>query len=420
MSIEVYVVLISLLFSALFSGVEIAFISANKLKLEIAKEDGLTNKLLSHITQNPSNFIATTLVGNTLSLSVYGVFMAKIIEPILTENLPISINNNLSIFLLQISISTALVLLTAEFMPKSLFLISPNKLLRFFTLPITIVYYILYPFVFLIVELSKIVITKVFRLNFSTESPAFGLTDLSHLVANSADNNEYVDNEVDTKILNNAIEFKTVKVRECMIPRTEMEAIDIEDGIDELLKAFNETGHSKILIYKESIDNILGYCESKQMFKKPENIKEILRALIIVPETMLANDLLVQFIQDKKHIALVVDEFGGTAGIVTMEDIIEEILGDIQDEHDEESLLEQVIDDSTYILSARHEIDYLNEKYNFNFQEGDYETIGGYLLSIFKNIPSENEIIETDFFIFEIIQTQNNRIETIRVSKKEK
>jgi len=245
--------------------------------------------------------------------------LSKFLEPILVRHLPEAVNNDFMVFITQITGSTILVLLTAEFMPKSLFLIAPNKILKFFTIPFAIIYVILYPFVLFIVELSKLVITKVFLLCFFSESPAFGLTDLNHLVANTVENHdEEAEHEVDTKILHNALEFKSVKIRECMVPRTEMEAIDIDDGIEELSKAFNESGHSKILIYKESIDNILGFCESKQMFKKPEKIKDIMRSLIIVPETMLANELLVQFIQDKKHIALVVDEFGGTGGIVTM------------------------------------------------------------------------------------------------------
>ncbi len=397
----------------MFSGLEMAFISGSRLQLEIGKDSGINGKLLAIMAKDPSKFIATTLVGNTLALSLYGIFMARFLEPHLIQWVP----NEVAVFFLQIGISTALVLIVAEYMPKSLFLIAPNKILRYLALPMFLVFIILYAFVIVIVELSKFVITKILRLEFSTVTPAFGLTDLNHYVEQTIENlDAEAEHEVDAKILHNAIEFKHLRLRECMIPRTEIEAIDMEDGIEALSEAFVKTGHSKILIYDESIDNIKGYCQSKQLFKKPGSIKDILISLIIVPETMLANELLVQFIQDNKSIALVVDEFGGTAGIVTMEDVIEEILGDIQDEHDEEELLEQKIDDNTFLFHARHEVDYINEKYDLSLQEdGDFETLGGLILMIYKNIPKEGDVIESEQYVFEVIQTQNNRIETVKV-----
>ncbi len=410
-------VIITLILSAMFSGLEIAFISGSRLQLEIGKDSGVSGRVLAVLAKDPSRFIATTLVGNTLSLSLYGIYIARILEPMLHNHLPVQVNNDVTVFFAQITLSTALVLLTAEFMPKSLFLISPNKILKVFAIPMAIVYFILYVFVFVIVELSKLVITKILRLEFSTGLPAFGLTDLNHFVAQTVENiDEEADHEVDAKILHNALEFKSVKVRECMVPRTEMAAVDIEDGIEALKAAFIESKFSKILIYKDSIDNILGFCQSKQMFKKPEEIKEILKSMIIVPETMLANELLVQFIQNNKSIALVVDEFGGTAGVVTMEDVIEEILGDIQDEYDEEELLEERIDDRTYLFSARHEVDYLNETYHTNLPEGDYETLGGFILHVHKDIPEQGIVIESVRHIFEVVETENNRIESIKMT----
>ena len=417
MSPEAIIIIVSLIFSAMFSGIEIAFISGDKLQMELGKDKGLTDRIVAFLANNPTQFIATTLVGNTLSLALYGAYMARILEPVIEAGLPTALNTELTVFLLQIIISTGLVLLTAEFLPKSLFLIAPIRVLKVFAIPMSAVYILLYPFVYFIVALSRLVITRVLRLEFSTTLPAFGLTDLNSYVQRSlTDEEDDDDNEIDVKILHNALEFKTLRVRECMIPRAEIVAVNIEDGIEALNKTFVESGHSKILIYENSIDNILGYCHSLNMFKKPTDIRQILHSLIIVPETMLANELLVQFIRENRGIALVVDEFGGTAGMVTMEDVIEEILGDIQDEHDEEQLLEQKLNEDTYLFSARHEIDYLNDKYNFNLPQGEYETLGGLILSIHKDIPNENDVIEHEDIVFQVVQKENNRIETIKIN----
>ncbi len=411
------IVLVSLLFSAIFSGVEIAFVSSDKLYIELLGQQGtLAGKILSRFSKKPAHFIATTLVGNTVALVIYGIFMAAILEPMLHNALPEALNNSGFILLAQTLGATLVVLITAEFTPKSLFLLNPHRMLKIFALPMQLIYWLMQPVVFVVVTLSKIMIVKVLRLEYSEDEPVFGLTDLNNYLHRLQENPAEDQIEVDTKIFNNALEFKTVRVRECMIPRTEIVAVDIEDGLEELKKAFIDSGHSKILIYKETIDDIIGYCSSQELFKKPKSITDILSPIIIVPETLLANELMIQFINERKSLALVVDEFGGTSGIVSIEDIIEEIFGEIQDEHDDEDLVEQKLSDNTYLLSARHEIDYLNDKYLWNIPEGDYDTLGGYILSVHEDIPNLNQIIEIPPFTFTITSIQETRIDVVRMS----
>jgi len=411
------IVLVSLLFSAIFSGVEIAFVSSDKLYIELLGQQGtLAGKILSRFSKKPAQFIATTLVGNTVALVIYGIFMAAILEPMLHNALPEALNNSGFILLAQTLGATLVVLITAEFTPKSLFLLNPHRMLKIFALPMQLIYWLMQPVVFVVVTLSKIMIVKVLRLEYSEDEPVFGLTDLNNYLHRLQENPAEDQIEVDTKIFNNALEFKTVRVRECMIPRTEIVAVDIEDGLEELKKAFIDSGHSKILIYKETIDDIIGYCSSQELFKKPKSITDILSPIIIVPETLLANELMIQFINERKSLALVVDEFGGTSGIVSIEDIIEEIFGEIQDEHDDEDLVEQKLSDNTYLLSARHEIDYLNDKYLWNIPEGDYDTLGGYILSVHEDIPNLNQIIEIPPFTFTITSIQETRIDVVRMS----
>jgi CBS domain containing-hemolysin-like protein len=410
-------IIISLLFSAFFSGIEIAFVSSNKLHIELQSQQGIiSGKILSKFLEKPSSFIGTTLIGNTISLVVYGIYMAKMIEPLLIDNLPLFFQNDVFILLAQTLISTLFVLFIAEFTPKSIFLLNPNGLLSFFALPLWLIYYVTYPIVFFIVSLSKLFIKYVLRLKYEEDKPVFGLTDLDHFVKNTVQlDHQESKVELDKKIFNNALEFKTIKVRECMIPRTEVVAVDIEDTIEELKDAFNDSGHSKVLIYKDTIDDVIGYCHSLALFKKPSTIKEILTPIIIVPETMPANELMIQFIQEHKSLALVVDEFGGTSGIVSLEDIIEEIFGEIQDEHDDEDLVEEHVSANSFIFSARLEIDYINDKYFLNLPEGDYDTLGGFILSITENFPQLNEEVSSPPFRFVIESMEENRINLVKL-----
>lgn len=412
----IYFIIGSLVLSAMFSGVEIAFISADKLHIELQKEKGsATGKILSGYTRRPAMFIGTMLVGNTLTLTIFGLYMTKLLTPYLMWH----ISNEGLLMTVQVIISTVVVLITAEFPPKSLFMINPNRMLQFFAWPVTIIYYLMFPMVWVIVKLSKLVIVHVLKWEYSEDKPVFGLTDLNNYIVNlvSKANDSESEVEIDEKIFTNALDFKSVKVRECMIPRIEIVAVDYEDGVEVLRKEFIKSGYSKILIYKESIDNIIGYCHSSQLFKKPESIDKILTSVIIVPETQLANELLITMIKERKSIALVVDEFGGTSGIVTMEDVIEEIFGEIMDEHDDDELIEQMIDEHTYIFSGRHEVDYINEKYDFGIPEGEYETIGGFILSMYQDIPKVNQVISSENFIFTIKSMQGTRIDKVRIAK---
>jgi len=413
---QIAIIFSSLIFSALFSGIEIAFVKSDKLQIELKAQQGdFSAKILSRFIGKPSTFISTTLVGNNIALVLYGIYMANILEPVIARELPEIINTEIIVLLIQTIIATLIVLVTAEFTPKSIFLLNPNWMLTIFAPLILIIYYILYPIVYLILKLSRFLINKLLRLKYSDEQPVFGLTDLNNYIENLKVQSEQNSIDLNTKIFNNALEFKTVKVRECMIPRTEVVAVDINDEIDELKEALIGSGHSKILIYKNSIDEVIGYCHSLELFKKPKDIQSILNPIIIVPETMHANELMIQFITERKSVALVVDEFGGTSGIITMEDIIEEIFGEIQDEHDDEDWTEQKVDESTWLVSARHEIDYLNEKYHWEIPEGDYDTLGGFILSINENIPSINDVVKFGNMIFTVISMQDTRIDIVKV-----
>lgn len=406
----------TLLFSAFFSGIEIAFVSADRLHIELHSKKGeFTSRIVAKFIKNASRFISTTLVGNTLALVLYGIYMARLLDPIIRTSLPDLLLNEVVVMFSQTILSTLIVLFTAEFLPKSIFMINPNWMLTIFAIPMDIIYRLMYPVVMLVVSLSKLIITKVLRQKYEEDKPAFRLTDLNNYIKNTLLADEETNVEVDTKIFNNALEFKSIRVRECMLPRTEIEAVEINDSIEDLKKAFIDSGHSKILVYKESIDDVIGYCHSLELFKKPKYIESILTPIIIVPETMLANELMIQFISERKSLALVVDEFGGTSGIVSIEDIIEEIFGEIQDEHDDEDWVEQELDANTYIFSARHEIDYLNDKYNWKLPEGDYETLGGLILSLTEDLPKVGDVVKTGDYTFIIQSTHDIRIDNVKL-----
>jgi putative hemolysin len=412
-----FFVFLTLAFSALFSGLEIAFVSANRLHIELQNKQGkLIGRVLSVFIKHPSQFIGTTLLGNTVSLVLYGIFMAYLLEQPIRNVLPEGFDSQATVMVIQTIISTILVLITAEFIPKSIFLLNPNNMLSFFSLPFMLLYYLMYPVVWAVVGLSKIFIINVLHLEYNEDKPVFRITDLNSFIQNNLETKgEEAKAEIDTKIFDNAVEFKKIKVRECMVPRTDIVAVEVQDSIDELKAAFIESGHSKIIVYKETIDDVIGYSHHLELFKKPKTIEEILTPIIIVPESALANELLVRFIKERKSLSLVVDEFGGTSGIVSMEDIIEEIFGEIEDEYDSDDLVEQQLTDHEYLLSARHEIDYLNEKYNWTLPSGDFETLSGFILSLTENIPQKGETAVYGPFTFTIVAKQEHRIDTVKL-----
>ncbi len=408
------IILCTLVFSAFFSGMEIAFVSANKLKIELdGKHGDFFAKIISNFLKKPSRFIGAMLVGNNISLVVYGIFMAKILEPIIAG----LIENEFLILLIQTIFSTLIILITAEFLPKTLFRINPNRMLRFFALPLLIIYWGLFLLMMLVIGISELLI-KFFSPQLSSDEELnFGRVDLEHYIRERTEDTqsqEEVDHEI--QIFQNALDFSKVKARECMVPRTEIVALEMEEEIDKLKDKFIETGLSKILIYKDNIDNIIGYTHSFELFKKPTSIKSILLPLPIIPMSMSANEILEIFIQQKRSIAVVVDEFGGTAGIVTIEDIIEEIFGEIEDEHDKEDLVETRLSEDEYLFAARLEVDYLNTEYSLGLPESDnYETIAGLIINTFESIPKLNEQIKKDQFVFTVKKVFENKIDLVHL-----
>lgn len=407
----------TILFSAFFSGMEIAFISANKLRLELDKKQNVVySKLITIYTQNPAQFIATMLIGNNLALVIYGIAFAKLLEPSLNEYLPDSL-----VLLVQTLISTIIILATAEYLPKMLFRINPNGLLKFFTIPISFFYFLFYPITRLTMGISKIALKVLMNEEIKNvnEKIVFSRIDLDHFVnepenSNVSQNKEELDNEV--KLFRNALDFSKVKLRDIMVPRTEMVVMDINSTVEELHQKFIETGYSRILFYAENIENIIGYIHHSVIFTKPDSIKSNLRKVLIVPETMSASKLLSKFIQQRLSIAIVVDEFGGTAGMVTSEDILEEIFGEIEDEHDTVYLIEKQVAPDEFILSGRAELDELNEKFNLDFPENEnFETLAGFILFNHESIPKINTVINIGQYRFKILKASNIKIELVHL-----
>jgi putative hemolysin len=407
----------SILFSALFSGMEIAFIAANKLRIELDRKQGnFSSKIVQIFTQNPSQYIATMLVGNNIALVVYGLSMAKLLEPFLSS----FIENDLFLLLVQTLLSTIIILVTAEFLPKSLFRTHPNGFLNFFALPTFFFYIVFYPISRFSTWLSLGIIRGILRqeLRFGEERAIFGKIDLDHFVGEAqANEGQGSKHEHDIKMFQNALDFSEIKVRVCMIPRTDIEAIDVHSTIAELTEKFIETSYSRIPVYDGTIDNIIGYVNSKDLFKRPQSIKSKLLKLDFVPETMLAHKLLTLFIKDQKSIAVVVDEFGGTAGLVTIEDIIEEIFGEIDDEHDSSEFIEKKLSDNEYLFSGRLEVTYLNDKYKLDIPESDeYDTLAGFVISNYQSIPKSQQEIQINDYRIKVTKMDRTRIDLLQLA----
>ncbi len=397
---------------------EIAFISANKLKVEVdRKGGGLSARMLSRFVRSESSFISTMLVGNNIALVVFGLSFAALMQPILSSVLPLYINSEFSIFLIQTIVSSLIILTFAEFLPKSLFRMNPNRFLSFFAFPVTLIYYILYPLIVVTIGLSNLIMKYVLNMPVASIKKPFDIVDIDNFLRDFGHQTvQESDESREIQIFRNAIDFPDVRIRDCMIPRTEVIAVPQDEEIANIRSLFSQTGLSKILIYDDSIDNIIGYVHAFDFFKRPEDIRPIIRPVMIVAETMHANKLFKNFIQQRKSIAAVVDEFGGTAGIITIEDIIEEIFGEIDDEYDRDEMIEKQTGEGEYVFSARLEIDYLNEKYALGLPEDEeYETLGGLLLHHLESIPQKGEEIDIEGLTFKIIQVSEKRIELVQV-----
>lgn len=413
----ILVIVLTIVLSAYFSGMEIAFVTANKLRIELDRKQGVFgSKTIKLFTDSPGQFIATMLIGNNIAIVVYGLFFSRLLTPLLTPHL----GSELLVLILNTIISTAIILLVAEFLPKTVFIISPNFFLKALSIPTRFFYFLFYPISKFTLAASNLFIRIIFGVKGDKkeqENLVFSKVDIDHFVNQSKQSNEdaapYHHN---IRIFQNALDFSSVKLRECMVPRTEIDAMESGKSIDELKERFIETGHSRILVYQESIDNIIGYFELKDIFRDPPDIMSCVRKVAIVPETMTANKLLKLFFDEKKYVALVVDEFGGTSGMVTIEDILEEIVGDIEDEHDINEFTEKVISPSEYIFSGRLEIDYLNEKYHLDLpEEDDYETLAGMILYYHGSIPVNNEVIRVKKYIIKILRVTATRLELVNM-----
>ncbi len=412
------IIVISLLFSAFFSGTEIAYLQSNRLKIEIDRKQGiLSAKILSFFARNESKFITMLLLGNNIALVVYGIFMGDLIVEKLFSAYAGSDALPWNILLVQTLISTLVILVTAEFLPKTIFRINPNRTLSILAYPLAIVYGVLYVLTLFITFISNLIL-GLFGSKKEIGEVNFGAIDLDDYLRKSTKIQTDKEQDYEVQIFHNALNFNKVKARDCLIPRTEIRAVNIEQTVEELKSEFVESGYSKIMVYRDTIDNIIGYVHSFEMFKNPESITEILRPVGIVAESMPVNKLLSQFIKQKQGITIVVDEYGGTAGIITMEDVVEEIFGEIEDEHDNEELLEEQHEESVYTFSGRQEIEYINNEYNLELPESDeYETLAGLIVTVHENFPSEGDVIEIDDFHFEILECSNSKIEKIKIIK---
>lgn len=413
MEIQLLIIFLSILASAFFSGMEIAFVSANKIQIEIEKQqETFLSKILTKLTKNPSNFITTMLIGNNIALVVYGYFMGDLLVSFIEPY----IANSFLLLLIQTFISTIIILVTAEFLPKAMFRIFANEALRFFAIP-AYIFYVLFYFLSLFVSFISDFILKTFFNTYEDEiSNEFSKEELGNYITEQLESNNDEDIDSEIQIFQNALEFHNVKAREIMIPRTEIEALDVHESLDKLKKTFIETGFSKILIYKESLDTIIGYVTAFDLFKKQKSIRTMLRLIEFVPESMTIKKILETLSKKKKSVAIVLDEYGGTSGLITKEDIIEELFGEIEDEHDSVDLTEEKINDTEFLFSARLEIDYINETYDLDLPKDEsYETLGGFIVNYTENIPKLNDVILIANFEITIKKVSSSKIEEIQL-----
>lgn len=408
-------IIVTMVFSAFFSGMEIAFVTSNRMLAEMDKEkNGLSQRLLSVFYHHPNNFVSTMLVGNNIALVIYGILIAKFFDNTIFRGMEAAFTVPADTIL-----STIIVLFTGEFLPKTLFKSNPNRLLTVFAIPAYVCYVVLWPISKFATSLSRMLL-RVIGIRMSKESvdEAFTKVDLDYLVQSSIDNAKSEDDiEDEVKIFQNALDFTDTKVRDCMVPRTEINAVDTDNcSIDDLKQKFIESGNSKLIVYESDIDHIIGYIHSSELFKNPVNWRDGIRTMPFVPETIAASKLMQTFLQQKKSLGVVVDEFGGTSGIVSLEDIVEEIFGEIEDEHDNAKYIAKKTSDGEFILSARLEIDKVNDRFDLDLPESDeYMTVGGLILHYYQSFPKLNEIVKVGRFEFKIIKNTMTKIELVRL-----
>lgn len=412
------ITIVAIIFSGLFSGTEIAFIQSNKVRIEIdATKGGFINKIISKFNSNQDMFISTILVGNNIVLVVYGITISVILNPMLQQ----IYNNEAFVLIANTILSTGIILITGEFMPKTVFRINPNLMLKLFALPVSIIYVLLYPISLFISWISRQLMKLIGVKDEQVETSSITMDELDNYIQQTIDEQkgkEEVENEV--KIFRNAIDFKDTHIGDCMIPRNEIVAVDMETTTKEqLINTFVATGLSKIVVYKEDIDNVCGYIHVAELLDAEVEWKERIKPVVFTPETMLANKMMRRLMAEKKSMAIVVDEFGGTCGLVTLEDLVEEIFGEIEDEHDRQKLVERKIGENEYEFSGRVEIEHINEKFDLDIKESEsYHTIAGYILDNLESLPSQGDVFELGDLKFTILNMSAARIELIKVERK--
>lgn len=413
----IIVVIVSLMFSAFFSGMEIAFLSSNKLKLEIEKKQSrVFNFIAGLFSRHAGQYITTILVGNNIALVVYSMFMSRLIQ----HWLGVTADGELSgvSFLIETVVSTVIIIYTAEFVPKAVVRLNPNFYYRTFAVPLYLLYLLFFP----IAKIVTFIVTLLLRMfglpmNVHQSLGSFDRVDLEHLLDEASESDQECENEKEIKLFQNALDFSDLLVRDCMVPRVDIEAIDRHSSVSELTERFIDTHYSRLLVYEESIDNIIGYVNTKTLFRRPESIDSMITQVDYVPESMPVQKLLTSFIKQHHSVAVVIDEFGGTAGMVTIEDILEEIFGEIEDEHDDHYLVEKKTGDQEFILSGRLEVKYLNEKYRLGIPESDdYDTLAGYVIDRYQGIPGTGETIVTDAMKIRVLRVDASRVELLRIT----
>ena len=411
MELQILIILISIVLSAFFSGMEIAFVSANKMHIELEKKRGnFLSKILHNLTENPSKFITTMLVGNNISLVIYGYFMGELLLSFLVPY----IESEFLMLLVQTIISTVIILVTAEFIPKAIYRIYANEALKIFALPAYIFFILFYIVSEFIIFISDFILRVFFNTKKDDAQLVFSKAELSNYISEQLETASHDEVDSEIQIFQNALDFHDVKAREAMIPRTEIVAVELHEPLKNLKDLFIETGLSKIMVYKDSLDEIIGYVHVFDLFKKPKSIRSILLPIVIVPETMMINDIMNELTKKSKSVAIVLDEYGGTSGLITVEDIVEELFGEIEDEHDSSELVEYKVNDREFEFSARLEVDYVNETYGLELPDIDaYETLGGLIVHHTENIPEAEEIVKIENYQFTIKEVSSSKIENI-------